>query len=195
VRPDNESDLIGRKIAAVIRSRRPDGGTGTGVLSGAATAAPAGCDCPAGDAQLGHTAVNLSGRIGAETASGPIDPALAGRSLSDLSPALCYLSRRACARGTDPDHSLLRFVPSAFRTPGSRRPHVQGQQLGHWALSLPGDGGDAVGALDPRVLSVPGGRHGSVERAHALRRGASASIAVVVLSSRKPPDWCCHSRA
>jgi len=43
----------------------------------AATAAPAGCDCPAGDAQLGHTAVNLSGRIGAETASGPIDPALA----------------------------------------------------------------------------------------------------------------------
>ena len=55
--------------------------------------------------------------------------------------------------------------------------------------------GDAVGALDPGVLSVPGGRHGSMERAHALSLGASASIAVVVLSSRKPPDWCCHSLA
>jgi hypothetical protein len=33
------------------------------------------------------------------------------------------------------------------------------------------------------------------ERAHALSRGASASIVVVVSSSRKPPDWCCHSLA
>ena len=49
-------------------------------------------------------------------------------------------------------------------------------------------GADAVGALDPRVLSVRGGRHGSMERAHALSLGASGSIAVVVLSSRKPPD-------
>ena len=32
-------------------------------------------------------------------------------------------------------------------------------------------------------------------RAHALSRGAWASIVVVVSSSRKPPDWCCHSRA
>lgn len=63
------------------------------------------------------------------------------------------------------------------------------------SLSLPGDGGDAVGALDPRVPSVPGGRHGSMERAHALSLGAPDSIAVVVLSSRKPPDWCCHSLA
>src|SRR2546421_3576634 len=31
--------------------------------------------------------------------------------------------------------------------------------------------------------------------AHALSLGGSASIAVVVSSSRKPPDWCCHSRA
>ncbi len=63
------------------------------------------------------------------------------------------------------------------------------------SLSLPGDAGDAVGALDPRVPSVPGGRHGSMERAHALSLGAPDSIAVVVLSSRKPPDWCCHSLA
>jgi hypothetical protein len=63
------------------------------------------------------------------------------------------------------------------------------------SLSLPGDGGDAVGALDPGVLSVPGGRHASMERAHALSLGAPDSIAVVVLSSRKPPDWCCHSLA
>ena len=38
-------------------------------------------------------------------------------------------------------------------------------------------------------------RRGSAERAHTLSRGASASIVVVVSSSRKPPDWCCHSRA
>ena len=36
---------------------------------------------------------------------------------------------------------------------------------------------------------------GSAERAHALSRGAWASIVVVVSWSRKPPDWCCHSRA
>jgi hypothetical protein len=42
---------------------------------------------------------------------------------------------------------------------------------------------------------VPGGRHSSAERTHALSLGAPASTAVVVLSSRKPPDWCCHSRA
>jgi hypothetical protein len=43
--------------------------------------------------------------------------------------------------------------------------------------------------------SVPGGRHGFAERAHAISLGASAGIVVVVSSSRKPPDWCCHSRA
>ena len=32
-------------------------------------------------------------------------------------------------------------------------------------------------------------------RAHALSLGTSASIAVVVSLSRKPPDWCCHSLA
>ena len=64
---------------------------------------------------------------------------------------------------------------------------------GGMSLSLRGDGGDAVGALDPRVLSVPGGRHGSMT--HALSLGAPESIAVVVLSSRNPPDWCCHSLA
>ena len=31
--------------------------------------------------------------------------------------------------------------------------------------------------------------------AHALSLGVSGSIAVVVSSSRKPPDWCCHSLA
>jgi len=45
------------------------------------------------------------------------------------------------------------------------------------------------------LRAVPGGRRGSAERAHALSRGASASIVVVVSSSRKPPDWCCHSLA
>jgi hypothetical protein len=45
------------------------------------------------------------------------------------------------------------------------------------------------------LRAVPGGRRGSAERVHALSRGASASIVVVVSSSRKPPDWCCHSLA
>ncbi len=44
-------------------------------------------------------------------------------------------------------------------------------------------------------FQCPGGRHGSAARAHALNRGACASIAVVVSSSRKPPDWCSHSLA
>ena len=44
-------------------------------------------------------------------------------------------------------------------------------------------------------LSVPASTIPTAESTHALSLGASASIAVVVLSSRKPPDWCCHSLA
>jgi hypothetical protein len=51
-------------------------------------------------------------------------------------------------------------------------------------------------ALDLRALGpgplVPGWIR---ERAHALPLGACESIAVVVSSSRKPPDWCRHSLA
>jgi hypothetical protein len=94
---------------------------------------------------------------------------------------------------------IIQFCVSSFQL--SARPAVTGlmrrdsSSASGMSLSLPGDGGAAVGALDPRVLSVPGGRHGSMERAHALSLGASESVAVVVLSSRKPPDWCCHSLA
>jgi hypothetical protein len=77
VRPDNESDLIGRKSRPLPGHAGQTAGQAPAICPAAATAAPAGCDCPAGDAQLGYTAVNLSDRIGAETASGPIDPALA----------------------------------------------------------------------------------------------------------------------
>jgi hypothetical protein len=61
-------------------------------------------------------------------------------------------------------------------------------------------GRDAVVALGAELFSVPGGsarrgRHDPAAGAHALNRGACAGIAVVVSSSRKPPDWCSHSLA
>ena len=105
-------------------------------------------------------------------------------------------SRPACARGTDPDLPILRFVPSLFARQAATGLMCRDRSSASgMSLSSPGDGGSAVGVLDPRALSAPGGRHRSMEEAHALSLGASASIAVVVLSSRKPPDWCCHSLA
>ena len=55
--------------------------------------------------------------------------------------------------------------------------------------------GDPPRADARSLTAAAGGRRGSAERAHALSREASASIVVVVSPSRKPPDWCCHSRA
>jgi len=49
-----------------------------------------------------------------------------------------------------------------------------------------GDGGDAVGALDPRVPSVPGGRHGSMARAHALSVALKRLSRAITPAARRP---------
>jgi Sap, sulfolipid-1-addressing protein len=58
----------------------------------------------------------------------------------------------------------------------------------------------AARALRPGKTAAESARCGPLPsppwaRAHALSRGASAGVTVATSSSRKPPDWCCHSRA
>ncbi len=60
-----------------------------------------------------------------------------------------------------------------------------------WSRGLIGDQNGGY------LRAAPGGVVwcGSAKKAHVLSCGASASNTGVMSSSRKPPDWCCHSRA